>query len=70
VQQCSGEQNVYKLEHRQLMCHACYMVCTVQCINRMKLAELKNGRGAMIVFAAFLAHDLIPGSVPFWPFPW
>mmetsp|Transcript_5781 Transcript_5781/g.8672 ORF Transcript_5781/g.8672 Transcript_5781/m.8672 type:complete len:118 (+) Transcript_5781:564-917(+) len=32
--------------------------------KNMQLKELKNGRAAMIAFAALTSHSLIPGSVP------
>uniref|UniRef100_UPI003FA615AD light-harvesting protein XLH2 n=1 Tax=Tribonema minus TaxID=303371 RepID=UPI003FA615AD len=35
----------------------------------MELKELKNGRAAMIAFAAMLAHATIPGSVPGFALP-
>jgi len=41
----------------------------VKITDDRRLAELQNGRLAMVVICAWLANDSIPGSVPL-PFPW
>jgi len=35
--------------------------------NTLQLKELKNGRLAMMAFAAYMSEHFIPGSVPFLP---
>jgi len=32
--------------------------------DKLKMNELQNGRAAMVAISAWVAHDLIPGSVP------
>jgi len=41
----------------------------VEITDRRRLAELQNGRAAMVAISAWLAHDAIAGSVPL-PLPW
>ncbi|CAM9580463.1 unnamed protein product [Chrysoparadoxa australica] len=38
--------------------------------EKMKLRELKNGRLAQVAIATYLAHDLLPGTVPDWAVPY
>lgn len=42
----------------------------IKVTERRKLSELQNGRAAMFAICAWIAHDTIPGSVPFPPLPW
>jgi hypothetical protein len=37
--------------------------------DKLKMNELQNGRAAMVAISAWVAHDLVPGSVPI-PLPW
>jgi Chlorophyll A-B binding protein len=37
--------------------------------DKIRLNEISNGRAAMVAIAAWVSHDLIPGSVPI-PLPW
>lgn len=41
----------------------------VEVTDRRRLAELQNGRAAMVAILAWLSHDAIAGSVPV-PLPW
>jgi Chlorophyll A-B binding protein len=37
--------------------------------DKIRLNEISNGRAAMVAIAAWVSHDLVPGSVPI-PLPW